>query len=266
MTIMRISSTYNSGYGGAYWGYGQPLRTQSPDDFSSIWDNMPTEDSVTPGVYYAPKGASYVPMDQVMTAPFGANADLLGADDDLGNNFMNPGNSIFQSNNSGFNPFTMASMFSALLSNRNGFGHRNVRHIGRGEHVRGHHGNSNFLSLTHKSGNHSGHNSVHRSDNIFKNNHVNSHGLNIKTSNVRNGSFGKHTTSIHTPSVDFNSREINAGNRNITRTNISGHINSFKQTKQHISGFGTNLDRTRQVIDTPTETITRTRTRGVVWV
>lgn len=254
MTIMRISSTYNSGYGGAYWGWGQPLRQQGPDDISSIWDNMPTEDSVTPGVYYAPKGASYVPMDQVMTAPFGANADLLGADDGLGNNYIGAQSSIFQSGNSGFNPFAMSSMFSMALSNR---GHgRSAVH--RGGHESGH---SRFLSLTHGSHNRAGH-----GGNIFKNGNSHGHDLNIRTTNVRNGSFGRHTTSIHTPSVDFNTREVDAGNRHLTRTNISGHINSFKQTNQHISGFGTNLNRTRQVIDTPTETITRTRTRGVVWV
>jgi hypothetical protein len=244
MTI-RISSTYSSGYGGAYYGYGNTQRQLSTDSVS-IWGESPSfgsDDFIganngVEGVNYAQPGASFVPMDQVMTAPFGANEDMLG--------------------NSGYgqNPFASfmqnsTSIFSSFMGGQ-GF-------------------NSNFLSLTgnhsnHHSAHHSGHHSGHHSDNVFRNSHVNSHDLHLRSTNERTGNFGRQTTSIHTPSVDFNTREINDGNRSISKTNISGNINSFKQTNQHINTPTANLNRTRQVVDTPTERITRTRTKGTIWV
>jgi len=240
--ISRINTTYGFG-GGAYYGYGNERKQKS--DHISIWgepsysgSNYPSSDFVganngVQGVSYAQPGASYVPMDQVMTAPFGANVDVLGSSN------QNP----FASGN-----YNMASVFSNFMSN---FAN-----------------NKNFLSLT---GNHN--HLAHNSNNIFKNhaNLHNSNNLRLSNTSIKAGGFGSKTlssrmTSIHTPSVDFNSRELNAGNKSISQTRISGDINSYRQTSQHIQTPDANLNRTRQVINTPTEKITRTVTKGTIWV
>lgn len=238
-TITRINTTYGSG-GGAYHGHGNVQRQKS--DHISIWGessfNRSNYDYIganngVENVSYARPGASFVPMNQVMTAPFGANADLLGMGRD--------------------NPFAMSSFnTTSIFSNF-------MRGFGR---------NNNFLSLT---GQHSDHHSGHSNNNIFRNNHVNSHGLRLKTTSTRTGNFGSQTTSnrstsIHTPSVDFNTRDIKSGNSSISKTNISGHVDSYKQTNQHIVTPTSDLNKTRQVVYTPTEKITRNVTKGTIWV
>jgi len=254
-TITRINSNYNSG-GGAYYGYGQTYRQQS--NHISIWgepslykssfssNNYIGANNGIQGVSYGRPGASSVPMDQIMTAPFGANADLLG----MGYN----------------NPFASANFSStSIFSNRQpNVSYRRTTIIG------GHGSRRNFLSLT---GDHSNHHSGHRSNNIFRNHSGSHHSNNIsfKSTSIRTGNFGRQTmsnrsTSIHTPSVDFNTRDIKSGNSSISRTNISGHVDGYRQTSQHIVTPTSDLNKTRQVIDTPTERITRTRTQGTIWV
>ncbi|OGI00211.1 MAG: hypothetical protein A2104_08055 [Candidatus Melainabacteria bacterium GWF2_32_7] len=95
--------------------------------------------------------------------------------------------------------------------------------------------------------------------------------MNLRNTSIKTGNFGSQTTSnrstsIHTPSVDFNNREISSGNRSISSTNLSGNVNSYQQTNRHVVTPTSDLNRTRQVVDTPTETITRTRTKGTIWV
>jgi len=262
-TITRINSNYSSG-GGAYYGY-----TPQRQSFSSvsIWGNTSFganynyigANNGIYGVNYARPGSSFVPMDQVMTAPFGANADLLGMGHD--------------------NPFASSSFSSALVfSSGRPHGHSDAPHRrmaitgGHGSHGSrvSHDSRRNFLSLT---GEHSNHNSGHRSNNIFRN-HAGSHHSNdisIKKTSTRTGTFGSQTTSnrstsIHTPSVDFNTRDIKSGNSSISKTNISGHVDKFKQTNQHIVTPTSDLNKTRQVVYTPTEKITRNVTKGTIWV
>jgi len=247
MTVInRISSTYGSG-GGGYYGYGNERKQKS--NHVSIWgepsyyesnyslNNFIGANNGIEGVNYAQPGASYVPIDQVMTAPFGANADLLGTSN------QNP----FASGN-----YNAASIISNLMS----------RFVNK----------RNFLSLT-GNHNHLAPNFGNHSNNIFKN-HVSSHNpnnLRFSSTSIKAGGFGSKTlssrmTSIHTPSVDFNTREINAGNKSISQTKISGDINSYRQTNQHIQTPNANLNRTLQVINTPTEKITRTVTKGTIRV
>lgn len=245
MTITRINSFYgqsSSPWDRDYERHNREKREQHPDHIS-IWGNSSLYGSGSndfiganngiQNVNYAPKGASFVPMDQVMTAPFGANTDILGTN----HNSFNP----FESSN-----FNSTSIFSNAMRAQD---------------------YNNFLSLT-------GQHPDHHAKNIFRNNNVNSHhsnDLHFKQTTIKRGNFGSQTmsnrlTSIHTPSVDFTSRDLTAGNKNISQTNISGHINSYKQTIQHLNTPTADLDRTRQVIKTPTEKITRTVTKGTLWV
>ncbi|HBG49474.1 MAG TPA: hypothetical protein DDW90_08245 [Cyanobacteria bacterium UBA9971] len=258
-TITRINSMYNSG-GGAYYGYGQAQRQQSnhisiwgePSLFSSSFssNNYIGANNGIQGLNFASRGASFVPMDQIMTSPFGANVDLLG------------------NNNYGFNPFASSNFSStSIFSNGNSnISHRRSSTVNRNGI---HDTRRNFLSLT---GQHSDHHSGHHSNNIFRNaDSHHSNNIHFKSTSTRTGNFGSQTmsnrsTSIHTPSVDFNTRDINTGNRSISSTNLSGHVDRFKQTKQHIVTPTSDLNKTRQVIDTPTERITRTRTQGTIWV
>ena len=278
-TITRINSTYSSGGGAHQHGYGNGQR-QKPNHLS-IWGDAPSSNnfnfpgginsrilnqignlsrsyinnvdpmsgpSVMPGADFAPIGASFVPMDQIMTAPFGANADLLGSDQ------------------FGSNPFTSDN--SIFSNGRDNGPHRRNRN-GRGF-------NNDFLSLTgdHDSNLRYSRTRTTNGNNIFKNTTVNANQFNkLKLTNttVKTGNFGSqtingHSTNIHTPSGNFNFKDVDSKNLHSSKTTLSGRINSYQQTKQHINTATSNLDRTRQVIDTPTERITRTRTKGTIWV
>ncbi|OGH97270.1 MAG: hypothetical protein A2039_02980 [Candidatus Melainabacteria bacterium GWA2_34_9] len=266
-TITRINSNYSSG-GGAYYGYTPQRQTFNSvsiwgnTSFGSNYNYVGANNGIY-GVSYARPGSSFVPMNQVMTAPFGANADLLGTE------YRNP----FASSS-----FSSTSVFSSGYPERHSRGHSDISHR-RSSTIDGHDSHRshsshdsrrNFLSLT---GEHSNHHSGHRSNNIFRN-HAGSHHSNdisIKRTSTRTGTFGSQTTSnrstsIHTPSVDFNTRDIKSGNSSISRTNVSGHVDGYRQTNQHIVTPTSDLNKTRQVIDTPTERITRTRTQGTIWV
>jgi len=76
----------------------------------------------------------------------------------------------------------------------------------------------------------------------------------------------KNALNIHTPSVDYRTREFDANGRHISKTNISGDIDSYRRTSSLLHTGNGDLKRTKEVIETPTETITRTRTRGTLWV
>ena len=237
MTITRISSFNSFGNGGAYSGYGQAQRRQETN--SSIWGNnnssnnyniqqaidllgnsglgLSTLDQIESlagissglgnndpiagpmpmqGLNYAQPGASYAPLDQIMTAPFGANENLLGSS----------------------NPFAAANsnnIFSTTNVNANNF---------------------NSLSLT--------------------------------NTNIKSGfdnAIKAHMTNINTPSGNFNFSDVDAGNFHSSNANLIGNINSYRQTNTHITSPDENLYQNSQVIHTPTETITRTRTRGTIW-
>ena len=233
----RINSAYNLNY----WAgsYNNPYRNEfsSSEDSNniSIWgDNylfgeqlnsfpdltnnylMSNEDPIAgripgmKGLNYIQPGASFAPMDGIMTAPFGANDNLFGSG---------------QYNS---NPFATTMFINGMTAGNN----------------------------------------------IFKNTNINANQFNsLKLSNtsIRAGNFGSqtingHITNISTPSGNFNFNDIDAGNFYSSNANLIGNINSYKQTNTLINSPTENLNKISQVIDTPTETITRTVTRGTIWV
>jgi hypothetical protein len=216
------------------WGdnYFSGSNNSSMDDYPML-DEDPMSGPIpgVTGLNYIEPGAPYAPMEGIMTAPFGANDNL------------------FSSGIQNYNPFVSAGISStSIFANQmNG------------------NDNNSFLSLTSSR--------FDNNNNIFSNTTVNADNfdsLRYSNTNIKTGGdFGgltSRSTNIHTPSVDFNSREFNNGNNSFSKTNISGDINSYRQTNSHISSPTADLNRTSQVIDTPTETITRTRTRGTLWV
>ena len=279
--ITRISTTYGSSSWGGAFQQPQEQGHRPQLNQASIWGNSSSFGSgFSSGGYdfvggnngienvnYAQPGASYIPMDQIMTAPFGANANLFGSnfnDNNIfaPNNFDSP--SFYRDRNDNYSHRRMGGREHRDEYDRGRYRSGHARSGHRSEHGR----NREFLSLT---GKHSAHNSGHHSNNIFRNADGHSNNLKLKSTSIRTGNFGSQTmsnrsTSIHTPSVDFNTREVNAGNRNISSTNISGHIDKFKQTNQHIVTPTSDLNRIRQVVETPTERITRNVTKGTIWI
>lgn len=179
---------------------------------------------------------NYVPMDQLMTAPFG----------------------VPSMNTAAANPFTSANSASIFTN----------------APVRANSTNSNFLGLTanHAPSLRYSHTTINNGNNIFSNTRVNASNFDsLKLTNTRISSgFGStvrgSSVNIANGSTRISDNSLNFGGNSINSTRVSGDIERFKQTNTHITSPNADLNRRVTEVEDKNNIYRITKTKGTMYV